>query len=101
MIEDGLLCHERMKAKLLQYSQNNNKPIVKPFMMIVCQDVERAENAPATKNDILAKRFGIPMEGFTYFFTYEETKKHRRHSYSFPFYNPDFFARRSIELIDE
>ena len=43
MIEDGLLCHERMKAKLLQYSQNNNKPIVKPFMMIVCQDVERAE----------------------------------------------------------
>ena len=44
-------------------------------------DVERAENAPATRNDILAKRFGIPMEGFTYFFTYEETKKHRRHSY--------------------
>lgn len=44
-------------------------------------DVERAENAPATRNDILAKRFGIPMEGFTYFFTYEETKKHRHHSY--------------------
>ena len=37
------------------------------------QDVERAENAPATRNDILAKRFGIPMEGYTYFFTYEET----------------------------
>jgi phage terminase large subunit-like protein len=36
-------------------------------------DVERAENAPASRNDILAKRFGIPMEGFTYFFTYEET----------------------------
>ena len=36
-------------------------------------DVERAENAPATRNDILAKRFGIPMEGYTYFFTYEET----------------------------
>lgn len=36
-------------------------------------DVERAEKAPATRNDILAKRFGIPMEGFTYFFTYEET----------------------------
>lgn len=36
-------------------------------------DVERAEQAPATRNDILAKRFGIPMEGYTYFFTYEET----------------------------
>lgn len=42
------------------------------------QDVERAENAPATRNDILAKRFGIPMEGYTYFFTYEETKPFRR-----------------------
>lgn len=41
------------------------------------RDVERAENAPATKNDILAKRFGIPMEGYTYFFTYEETLPHR------------------------
>lgn len=41
-------------------------------------DVERAENAPATRNDILAKRFGIPMEGYTYFFTYEETIPHRR-----------------------
>jgi phage terminase large subunit-like protein len=40
-------------------------------------DVERAENAPASRNDILAKRFGIPMEGFTYFFTYEETLTHR------------------------
>ena len=37
------------------------------------QDVERAEKAPAARNDILAKRFGIPMEGYTYFFTYEET----------------------------
>ena len=37
------------------------------------QDVERAEKAPSTRNDILAKRFGIPMEGYTYFFTYEET----------------------------
>lgn len=44
-------------------------------------DVERAENAPAARNDILAKRFGIPMEGYTYFFTYEETKPHRRRSY--------------------
>ena len=40
-------------------------------------DVERAEKAPASRNDILAKRFGIPMEGFTYFFTYEETVPHR------------------------
>ena len=40
-------------------------------------DVERAEKAPAARNDILAKRFGIPMEGYTYFFTYEETLKHR------------------------
>jgi phage terminase large subunit-like protein len=39
-------------------------------------DVERAEKAPAARNDILAKRFGIPMEGFTYFFTYEETLVH-------------------------
>jgi len=41
-------------------------------------DVERAENAPAARNDILAKRFGIPMEGYTYFFTYEETLRHKR-----------------------
>lgn len=41
------------------------------------QDVERAEKAPASRNDILAKRFGIPMEGYTYFFTYEETLVHR------------------------
>lgn len=44
-------------------------------------DVERAENAPATRNDILAKRFGIPMEGYTYFFTYEETLPHRKSDY--------------------
>jgi phage terminase large subunit-like protein len=41
-------------------------------------DVERAENAPAARNDILAKRFGIPMEGYTYYFTYEETIPHRK-----------------------
>jgi len=40
-------------------------------------DVERAEQNPATRNDILAKRFGLPMEGYTYFFTYEETEVHR------------------------
>ena len=44
-------------------------------------DVERAENAPATRNDILAKRFGLPMEGYTYFFTYEETVPHRKRSF--------------------
>lgn len=44
-------------------------------------DVDRAEKAPATRNDILAKRFGIPMEGYTYFFTYEETKKHRHQDF--------------------
>ena len=44
-------------------------------------DVDRAENAPASRNDILAKRFGIPMEGYTYFFTYEETLQHRRRDY--------------------
>jgi len=44
-------------------------------------DVERAENAPASRNDILAKRFGIPMEGYTYFFTYEETLPHRKREF--------------------
>lgn len=44
-------------------------------------DVERAEKAPATRNDILAKRFGLPMEGYTYFFTYEETLPHRKREY--------------------
>jgi len=45
------------------------------------QEVERAEKAPATRNDTLAKRFGIPMEGYTYFFTYEETEVHPRRSF--------------------
>ena len=44
-------------------------------------DVERAEKAPAARNDILAKRFGLPMEGYTYFFTYEETLPHRKRTY--------------------
>lgn len=44
-------------------------------------DVERAEKAPAARNDILAKRFGIPLEGYTYFFTYEETLPHRKHNF--------------------
>ena len=45
------------------------------------EDVERAEKAPSTRNDILAKRFGIPMEGYTYFFTYEETIPHKHRSF--------------------
>lgn len=44
-------------------------------------DVERAEKAPASRNDILAKRFGIPMEGYTYYFTYEETLPHAKREY--------------------
>lgn len=44
-------------------------------------DVERAENAPAARNDILAKRFGLPLEGYTYYFTYEETLKHRHRDF--------------------
>lgn len=44
-------------------------------------DVDRAEKAPAARNDILAKRFGIPMEGYTYFFTYEDTLPHRRRDF--------------------
>jgi phage terminase large subunit-like protein len=45
-------------------------------------DVERAEKAPAARNDILAKRFGIPMEGYTYFFTYEETLPHKKRNFA-------------------
>ena len=44
-------------------------------------DVERAENTPSARNDILAKRFGIPMEGYTYYFTYEETIPHKKRDY--------------------
>lgn len=44
-------------------------------------DVERMEHSPSTRNDILAKRFGIPMEGYTYFFSYEETKCHPKRTY--------------------
>lgn len=45
------------------------------------RDVERAEKVPSARNDILAKRFGIPMEGYTYYFTYEETEVHRRQTF--------------------
>lgn len=46
------------------------------------EEVERAEHSPSARNDILAKRFGIPMEGYTYFFTYEETLPHPRHTFN-------------------
>ena len=58
------------------YKANPNLGITVQFEAYQ-QDVERAEKAPSTRNDILAKRFGIPMEGYTYFFTYEETLLHR------------------------
>ena len=58
------------------YKANPNLGITVQFEAYQ-QDVERAEKAPSTRNDILAKRFGIPMEGYTYFFTYEETLVHR------------------------
>ena len=50
-------------------------------METYARDVERAEKAPASRNDILAKRFGLPMEGYTYFFTYEETIAHRKQDF--------------------
>lgn len=59
---------------------NPNLPITVSYETIQL-DVERAEKAPATRNDILAKRFGIPMEGYTYFFSYEETLPHHRRSF--------------------
>lgn len=59
---------------------NPNLPITVSYETIQL-DVERAEKAPATRNDILAKRFGIPMEGYTYYFSYEETLPHRPRSF--------------------
>lgn len=73
------------------YKLDNLEEVAQPEMWLKAQpnlgrtvtyetyqlDVERAEKAPASRNDILAKRFGIPMEGYTYFFTYEETIPHR------------------------
>ena len=59
---------------------NPNLPITVSYETIQL-DVERADKAPATRNDILAKRFGIPMEGYTYYFSYEETLPHRPRSF--------------------
>jgi phage terminase large subunit-like protein len=61
-------------SKWLKANPNLGKTITYETYQL---DVERAEKAPAARNDILAKRFGIPMEGYTYFFTYEETIPHR------------------------
>lgn len=77
------------------YKLDSIEEVAKPEMWIKAQpnlgktvtyevyqlDVERMEKAPAVRNDILAKRFGIPMEGYTYFFTYEETLPHRKRDY--------------------
>lgn len=77
-------------VSIFWYKMDDVKEISNPDLWLKCnpnigktvsydayqQDVERAEKAPATRNDILAKRFGIPMEGYTYFFTYEETIVH-------------------------
>ena len=77
------------------YKLDDVKEVARPAMWVKAQpnigktvsyetyqlDVERAEKNPASRNDILAKRFGIPMEGYTYFFTYEETKPHRKHDF--------------------
>ena len=77
------------------YKLDDIKEVARPAMWVKAQpnigktvsyetyqlDVERAEKNPASRNDILAKRFGIPMEGYTYFFTYEETLPHRKHDF--------------------
>ena len=65
-------------AKWIKANPNLGKTVTYETYQL---DVDRAEKAPATRNDILAKRFGIPMEGYTYFFTYEETLKHKKRDY--------------------
>lgn len=65
-------------SKWLKANPNLGKTVTYEIYQL---DVDRAEKAPATRNDILAKRFGIPMEGYTYYFTYEETLPHRRRDF--------------------
>lgn len=79
-------------VSIFHYKLDSVEEVAKPEMWLKAQpnlgltvgydvygkDVERAEKVPAARNDILAKRFGLPMEGYTYFFTYEETIPHRR-----------------------
>lgn len=78
-------------VSIWHYKLDNVEEVAQPEMWLKAQpnlgktvtyetyhlDVERAENAPASRNDILAKRFGLPLEGYTYYFTYEETLPHR------------------------
>jgi phage terminase large subunit-like protein len=82
-------------VSIWHYKLDNVDEVADPAMWIKAQpnlgrtvtyetyqkDVERAEKAPASRNDILAKRFGIPMEGYTYFFTYEDTQPHREQDF--------------------
>ena len=82
--------YEAIHTSIFYYRLDDIKEVANPAMWIKANpnlgktvtyeayqlDVERAENAPATRNDILAKRFGIPMEGYTYFFSYAETLPH-------------------------
>ncbi|RTL03881.1 terminase [Candidatus Dependentiae bacterium] len=82
-------------VSIFHYKLDNVEEVGKPETWLKCnpnlgltisyetyhQDVERAENFPAVRNEILAKRFGLPMEGYTYFFTYEETIPHPPVSY--------------------
>lgn len=84
--------YENPRTSIWWYKLDDIKEVANPQMWVKANpnigktvtyetyqlDVERAENAPAARNDILAKRFGIPMEGYTYFFTYEETIAHKR-----------------------
>lgn len=84
--------YEAVHTSIFYYRLDDVKEVADPSMWIKANpnlgktvsyeayqlDVERAEHAPAVRNDILAKRFGIPMEGYTYFFSYEETKVHPR-----------------------
>jgi phage terminase large subunit-like protein len=83
-------------TSIFYYKLDDIKEVGKPSMWLKAQpnlgitvsyeayekDVARAEHNPSTRNDILAKRFGLPMEGFTYFFTYEETKVHKHQKYN-------------------
>lgn len=84
--------YENPYVSIFWYKMDNIKEISNPDLWekanpnigktvayeVIQADVEKAEKVPASRNDILAKRFGIPMEGYTYYFTYEETLPHRR-----------------------
>lgn len=128
--------YEDPHTSIFYYRLDSVEEVAQPEMWIKAQpnlgitvsweayhrDVLRAENAPSTRNDILAKRFGLPMEGYTYFFTYDETIPHRKRTYgnmecvlgadlsqgddfcSFTFLFPlrgDAFGIKSINFISE